>query len=96
MTISCFKLQIWNYGGGSKGGMNNMLTFDNENDLAYIVENDIILGALYKLIHNNENITLHYDSRVNECNFPKTHRELATVKMANSDTIFETSLLVSN
>lgn len=72
-----------------------MLTFDNENYLAYIVENDIILGALYKQIHDNENITVHYDSRVNQCHLPETYRELASVKVANKETTFETSLLVS-
>lgn len=73
-----------------------MLSFNNDNDLAYIVENDIILGALYEQIHNDENITSYYDSRVTECSLPESHRELATVKIANNETIFETSLLVSN
>lgn len=75
--------------------MNNLLTFDNDNDLAYIVENDIILGALYKQIQDDENITVHYDSRVNQCNLPKTNKDLASVKLANGETTFETSLLVS-
>lgn len=72
-----------------------MLTFNNNNDLAYVVENDTILGALYKQIDNNQNITVQYESRVNQCNLPETSRELATVKVANGETTFETSLLVS-
>lgn len=72
-----------------------MLMFSDDNDLAYIVENDTILGALYKQIHNDQNITVQYDSCVNECNLPETSRELATVKVANGETTFETSLLVS-
>jgi len=75
--------------------MNNVLTFNNENDLAYIVENDTILGALYKQIHNDQNITVCYDARVNHCSSPETHKELATIKVANGETTFETSLLVS-
>lgn len=71
-----------------------MLTFDNENDLAYIVENDVILGALYKQIDNDQNIIINYGSRVDQCSSPGTHKDLATVKVANRDTIFETSLLV--
>lgn len=71
-----------------------MLTFDNVNDLAYIVENDTILGALYKQIHDDENITVQYDSLVNQCSSPETHCELASVKVANGETTFETSLLV--
>jgi len=71
-----------------------MLTFDNDNDLAYIVENDTILGALYKQIHEEQNITVNYDSRVNECNLSDSHRDLATVKVANGETSYETSLLV--
>lgn len=71
-----------------------MLTFDDDNDLAFIVENDTILGALYKQIHNDQNITVHYDSRVHQCNLPDTQKKLATVKVANEDTTFETSLLV--
>lgn len=94
MLTTCFEFQIWNCGGGRSGGVNNVLTFDNENDLGYIVENDTILGALYKLIHNDQNITIHYDSRVNQCYLPKSCKELATVKVVNGDTTFETSLLV--
>lgn len=71
-----------------------MLTFNDDDDLAYIVENDIILGALYEQVHNDQNITVLYDSRVNECNLPITSSDLATVKIANGETTFETSLLV--
>lgn len=88
--------QIWNCGGGRNGGVNNQLTFNNDNDLAYIVENDTILGSLYKQIHDDQNITVHYDSHVNQCISPKTNRELATVKVANKETTFETSLIVWN
>lgn len=76
--------------------MNNLLTFDDNNDLAYIVENNTILGALYKQIQDNTNITVLYDSRVNQCNLPKTSKDLASVKLANGETTFETSLLVSD
>lgn len=72
-----------------------MLTFHNNNDLAYVVENDTILSALYKQIDNNQNITVQYESRVNQCNLPETSGELATVKVANGEATFETSLLVS-
>lgn len=58
------------------------------------MENDTILGALYKLIHNDQNITIHYNSRVNQCCLPKSFKELSTIKVANGDTTFETSLLV--
>lgn len=75
--------------------MNNVLTFDDDNDLAFIVENDTILGALYKQIHDDQNITVHYGSRVHQCNLPNTQRQLASVKVANENTTFETSLLVS-
>lgn len=92
--IIYFEFQVWNCGGGRNGGVNNVLTLDNENDLGYIVENDTILGALYKQIHNDQNITVLYDSRVNQCSLPNTSKELATVKVANGDTTFETSLLV--
>lgn len=74
--------------------MNNLLTFGDNNDLAYIVENDTILRALYEQIHNDQNITVHYDSRVDQCILPETHRELAIVKLAHDKTTFETSLLV--
>ncbi|VVC33420.1 Ubiquinone biosynthesis hydroxylase UbiH/COQ6,FAD-binding domain,Ubiquinone biosynthesis [Cinara cedri] len=90
------EMRIWNCGGGKSGGVNNMLTFDNDNDLAFIVENDTILGALYKQIHNDQNITVQYDSRVNQCNLPETPKELATVKIANGETTFETSLLIGS
>jgi len=72
-----------------------MLTFNNDDDLAYIVENDIILGALYKQINEEQSITVNYNSRVNQCSLPDSHKDLATVKVANEETSFETSLLVS-
>lgn len=75
--------------------MNNMLLFQNENDLAYIVENDTILGALYKQIHDDQNITVQYDSRVNQCSLPDTYKEFATVNLVDGKTTFETSLLVN-
>lgn len=75
--------------------MNNMLLFQNENDLAYIVENDTILGALYKQIHDDQNITVQYDSRVNQCSLPDTCKEFATVNLVDGKTTFETSLLVN-
>jgi len=71
-----------------------VLTFDNANDLAYIVENDTILGALYKQINEEQNITVNYGSRVNQCNLSDSHRDLATIKVENGESSFETSLLV--
>jgi len=73
-----------------------VLTFDNDNDLAYIVENDTILGALYKQINEEQNITVNYDTRVNQCDLSDSHRDLATVKVANGEISYETSLLVGD
>lgn len=90
------EMRIWNSGAGRSGGVNNVLTFDNANDLAYIVENDTILGALYKQINEEQNITVNYDSRVNQCNLSDSHRDLATIKVANGESSFETSLLIGS
>ncbi|KAL5239981.1 hypothetical protein ACI65C_007391 [Semiaphis heraclei] len=90
------EMRIWNSGAGRSGGVNNVLTFSNDNDLAYIVENNTILGALYKQINEEQNITVNYDSRVNECNLSNSHRDFATVKVGNGGTSFETSLLIGS
>ncbi|XP_025193787.1 ubiquinone biosynthesis monooxygenase COQ6, mitochondrial [Melanaphis sacchari] len=93
------EMRIWNYGGGRSGGVNNILTFNNDDDddyLAYIVENDTILGALYKQIKEEQNITVNYNSRVNQCNLPDSHRDLASVQVANEETSFETSILIGS
>ncbi|XP_060878425.1 ubiquinone biosynthesis monooxygenase COQ6, mitochondrial isoform X1 [Metopolophium dirhodum] len=90
------EMRIWNSGAGRSGGINNVLTFDNDNDLAYIVENDTILGALYKQINEEQNITVNYDTRVNQCDLSDSHRDLATVKVANGEISFETSLLIGS
>lgn len=90
------EMRIWNSGAGRSGGINNVLTFDNDNDLAYIVENDTILGALYKQINEEQNITVNYDTRVNQCDLSDSHRDLATVKVANGEISYETSLLIGS
>ncbi|XP_060834424.1 ubiquinone biosynthesis monooxygenase COQ6, mitochondrial [Rhopalosiphum padi] len=90
------EMRIWNSGGGRSGGVNNILTFNNDDDLAYIVENDTILGALYEQIKEEQNITVNYDSRVDQCILPDSHKDLATVKVANGETSFETSLLIGS
>jgi len=49
---------------------------------------------LFKQINEEQNITVNYDTRVNQFNLPDSNRDLATVQVANGEISFETSLLV--
>lgn len=73
-----------------------MITF-NENlsckELAYIVENDLLLHAVNKQLSEKENVTVIYESKVVNMKLPKTSMELVTVQL-QSGKQYKTRLLV--
>ncbi|XP_050539759.1 ubiquinone biosynthesis monooxygenase COQ6, mitochondrial [Daktulosphaira vitifoliae] len=88
------EMKIWS-SGKQKKDINNVLHFKNEKNLAYIVENNFILGALYRKINEEPNITVKYNSIANKCVLTK-QGECVTVKIADDNQLYETSLLIGS
>lgn len=63
-TVSCFSpflKQVWD------GSSDAIITFNDDNflkDVAYIVENDVLLFAILKEIEKCENVKIQNDSRI--------------------------------
>lgn len=74
-----------------------MITF-NENHLsdevAYIVENDLLLHAVNKQLSEKENVTVIYESKVAEVKLPQILAGYSTVQL-KSGKRFKSKLLVS-
>lgn len=74
-----------------------MITFNEDylyEELAYIVENDLLLHAVNKQLSQKENVTVIYDSKVADIKLPNTSMELATIQL-QSGKCYKTRLLVS-
>lgn len=73
-----------------------MITF-NENlsykDLAYIVENDLLLHAVNKQLSKKENVTVIYKSKIANVKLPKTSMEFVTVQLQSGEQ-YKSRLLV--
>lgn len=77
-----------------------MITFNHDNlqgDVAFIVENDVLLHAVNKEIlspeaHNEVNVV--YSSKIADYDLPNCDKEKAIVKMENGDA-YSCRLLVS-
>ncbi|EZA55835.1 Ubiquinone biosynthesis monooxygenase COQ6 [Ooceraea biroi] len=85
------KMQVWDACSEA------MITF-NENhlsdELAYIVENDLLLHAINKQLSEKENVTVIYESKVADVKLPGTSEGYATVQL-HSGKRFRSRLLVS-
>lgn len=74
-----------------------MITFDENHlskELAYIVENDLLLHAINKQLSEKKNVTVVYESKVANVKFSKTLNEFTTVQL-QSGKQYRTRLLVS-
>lgn len=74
-----------------------MITFgenDLSEELAYIVENDLLLDAVNKQLSEKKNVTVVYESKVANVELPKTSSEFATVQL-QSGKQYRARLLVS-
>lgn len=90
------KMQVWD------GCSDALITFDKENlqdEMAYIVENDIIVAALTKQLDNlPENVKVRYRTKVEKYTWPKSHQVAEVipwvqVTLADGQTL-QTKLLI--
>uniref|UniRef100_A0A1B0CV72 Ubiquinone biosynthesis monooxygenase COQ6, mitochondrial n=1 Tax=Lutzomyia longipalpis TaxID=7200 RepID=A0A1B0CV72_LUTLO len=58
------------------------ITFNNqEQELAYIVENDLIVDAALKTLENIQNVRIEYNSSIEECSLPAGNEMLTAVTL---------------
>lgn len=90
------KMQVWDACSDA------LITFDKENlqdEMAYIVENDIIVAALTKQLENlSDQVRVQYKSKVVKYTWPKSHQVAdaipwVQVTLANGQTL-QTKLLI--
>ncbi|XP_010896209.2 ubiquinone biosynthesis monooxygenase COQ6, mitochondrial [Esox lucius] len=90
------KMQVWDACSDA------LITFDKENlqdEMAYIVENDIIVAALTKQLENlSDHVRVQYKSKVVKYTWPKSHQvedsiPWVQVTLANGQTL-QTKLLI--
>lgn len=73
-----------------------MITFNEDlshKELAYIVENDLLLHAVNKQLSEKENVSVIYESKITDIKLPKTSMEFVTVQL-QSGKQYKTRLLV--
>lgn len=74
-----------------------MITFENENlndNIAYIVENDLLLSAVTKLVKKMENINVVNNAKIKDYVLPQQMQNNVQVLM-EEDTTYTCDLLVS-
>ncbi|XP_014477633.1 PREDICTED: ubiquinone biosynthesis monooxygenase COQ6, mitochondrial isoform X2 [Dinoponera quadriceps] len=84
------KMQVWDACSDA------MITFNEDylyNELAYIVENDLLLHAVNKQLSQKENVTVIYNSKVAEIKLPNTIERYTTIEL-KSGKQYRTRLLV--
>nr|XP_012230961.1 PREDICTED: ubiquinone biosynthesis monooxygenase COQ6-like [Linepithema humile] len=73
-----------------------VITFDENHlseELAYIVENDLLLDAINKQLSEKKNVTVAYESKIADVKLPKMSSEFATVQL-QSGKQYRTRLLI--
>ncbi|XP_012535074.2 ubiquinone biosynthesis monooxygenase COQ6, mitochondrial [Monomorium pharaonis] len=76
------KMQVW------EACSDAMITFNEDlsnKELAFIVENDLLLHAVNKQLSEKENVTVIYESKIVNVKLPKTSIELATVELQSGE-----------
>lgn len=64
-----------------------------QEEVAFIIENDLIVGSLYEKLAEYKNVDVKTGAKVEDCSIPNALENMATIKLENGDVI-ETSLLV--
>ncbi|XP_017876417.1 ubiquinone biosynthesis monooxygenase COQ6, mitochondrial-like [Ceratina calcarata] len=84
------KMQVWDACSDA------MIVFNEDyvtDEVAYIVENDLLLHAVNKQLSEKENVNVIYNSKVENINLPKTPEENAEIQLQNGKR-FKAKLLV--
>ncbi|XP_032667953.1 ubiquinone biosynthesis monooxygenase COQ6, mitochondrial [Odontomachus brunneus] len=84
------KMQVWDACSDA------MITFNEDylhEELAYIVENDLLLHAVNKQLSQKENVTVVYNSKVTDIKLSNTLTEYSTIQL-QSGKRYKTRLLV--
>lgn len=74
-----------------------MIVFNEDyltEEIAYIVENDLLLHAVNKQLTDKENVNIIYNSKVENIKLPKTQEENAVIQLQDG-TKYKSKLLVS-
>lgn len=74
-----------------------MIVFNEDyltEEIAYIVENDLLLHAVNKQLKDKENVNVIYNSKVANIKLPKTLEENAEIQLQDG-TKYKAKLLVS-
>ncbi|CAK9809070.1 Ubiquinone biosynthesis monooxygenase COQ6, mitochondrial [Anthophora plagiata] len=86
------KMQVWDACSDA------MIVFNKDSlteEIAYIVENDLLLHSVNKQLAEKENVNVIYNSKVESIKLPKQLGENAEIQLQNG-TIYKTKLLVSD
>lgn len=74
-----------------------MITFDNDNlikHIAYILENDLLLSAVDKIVKEMSNVTVVHEAKIKDYNLANNAGDKTEV-ILNNDQKYHCSLLVS-
>lgn len=83
-----YDMQVWD------ASSNAFITFDSGHDpIAHVVENDLVLDCVYKSLQPLSNVTVKYDSRIENFNLTKDERQPSSVFLKSGEE-FSCSLLV--
>ncbi|XP_018357936.1 PREDICTED: ubiquinone biosynthesis monooxygenase COQ6, mitochondrial [Trachymyrmex cornetzi] len=84
------KMQVW------EACSDAVITFNEDlscKELAYVIENDLLLHAINKQLFEKENVTLIYNSKVANVELLKTGMEFVTIQLQSGEQ-YRTRLLV--
>lgn len=85
-----YDMQVWD------ASSNAFITFEKgaTDPIAHVVENDLVLDSVYKSLDTLANITVQYDSRIENFKLPSNESDSASVFLKSGDE-FSCKLLVS-
>lgn len=86
------RMQVWD------GVSDAVLVFKpdgQDDDIAYIVENDVLLDAVGKILQTISNVQVVYESKISQCHLPEMDQDFTQVELENGEK-YTCNLVVSN
>ena len=84
-----YEMQVWD------ASSNAFISFEkNQEPIAHVVENDLVLDSVYKSLTSLPNVHVQYDSRIENIRLPATETDTASVFLKSGEQ-FTCNLLVS-